>query len=210
MPLKTFVLVSNINNLSDARYCAGMGVDVLGFDLDTASPNLVAPEKFNELANWVSGVSFAGNIGHTLLNEEQAANLFDQYPLNYVISSRVENLSTFKTLNPSIQLIGQLETTLTTLSPEVLRELENLSVHTDFLLITLGEIEFDKGLAMIKRLSDEYPILLKNDLEVEQLLMAVETTSIKGISLSGGDEIRPGFKYFDQLADVLESLEIED
>ena len=29
MPLKTFVKVGNITNLSDARYCAGMGVDML-------------------------------------------------------------------------------------------------------------------------------------------------------------------------------------
>ena len=34
MSLKYFVHVSSINNLSDARYCSGMMVNSLGFDID--------------------------------------------------------------------------------------------------------------------------------------------------------------------------------
>ena len=41
--LKTLIKVSNINNLSDARYCAGMGVEMLGFSMDELSI-----EKFKE------------------------------------------------------------------------------------------------------------------------------------------------------------------
>ena len=36
------------------------------------------------------------------------------------------------------------------------------------------------------------------------------TSKVKGISLKGGEEIRPGYKDFDELADILEALEIED
>lgn len=34
MALKTFVKISGVNNLSDARYCAGMGVNQLGFNIE--------------------------------------------------------------------------------------------------------------------------------------------------------------------------------
>ncbi len=37
MALKTIVKVGNITNLSDARYCAVMGVDMLGFCLNKQS-----------------------------------------------------------------------------------------------------------------------------------------------------------------------------
>ena len=47
--------VSGINNLSNARYCAGMGVDMLGFDMDT-----IQLDYFNEIRNWVAGVKIVG------------------------------------------------------------------------------------------------------------------------------------------------------
>ena len=53
--LKTLVKVSGVNNLSNARYCAGMGVDMLGFDMDS-----MQIEQFHEIKNWVSGVKIVG------------------------------------------------------------------------------------------------------------------------------------------------------
>ena len=42
--LKTIVKVSEVNNLSDARYCAGMGVEYIGFSMDN-----VPFEKYKEM-----------------------------------------------------------------------------------------------------------------------------------------------------------------
>ena len=44
MGLRTSVIVNGVNNLSDARYCAGMGVDVIGFNLKLDDPNRVQPQ----------------------------------------------------------------------------------------------------------------------------------------------------------------------
>jgi hypothetical protein len=52
--LKTKVKVSSIENLSDARYCAGMGVEWLGF------PLAMPLEKFAEIRNWLAGVQIVG------------------------------------------------------------------------------------------------------------------------------------------------------
>jgi len=38
----------------------------------------------------------------------------------------------------------------------------------------------------------------------------VEETGVKGIEMEGGEEIKPGLKDFDELAEILEALEIED
>ena len=58
--LKTFVIVGEISNLSDARYCAGMGVDVLGFNINPVEETCVAPETLNEISGWVAGVAIHG------------------------------------------------------------------------------------------------------------------------------------------------------
>ena len=58
------MLVRGINNLSDARYCAGMGADGLIFTLDPALPGAVTPELVRELASWVSGVELIGEFGN--------------------------------------------------------------------------------------------------------------------------------------------------
>ena len=62
MPLRTFVKVGNITNLSDARYCAGMGVDMMGFCIDPENKNFVNPESFQEITKWVSLPHFVGEI----------------------------------------------------------------------------------------------------------------------------------------------------
>lgn len=66
MSLKTKVKVGNITNLSDARYCAGMGVDWLGFPIES-----VNPKTFAEITSWVTGPQFmielkAGTVPESL------------------------------------------------------------------------------------------------------------------------------------------------
>jgi phosphoribosylanthranilate isomerase len=53
--LKTIVKVSEVNNLSDARYCAGMGVEYIGFSMDN-----VPFEKYKEMRGWLAGVQIVG------------------------------------------------------------------------------------------------------------------------------------------------------
>ena len=55
MPLKTFVKVGSITNLSDARYCAGMMVDMLGFRSVEGQEGYIKPAQFQEIRGWISG-----------------------------------------------------------------------------------------------------------------------------------------------------------
>jgi phosphoribosylanthranilate isomerase len=51
MSLITRVKVGNITSLSEARYCAGMGVDFLGFRLGKGG---VSPQTYQDIINWIS------------------------------------------------------------------------------------------------------------------------------------------------------------
>jgi len=50
------VLVKSITSLSEARYCAGMFVDYISFDLDEESGYHVPKKKLEEIRGWLSGV----------------------------------------------------------------------------------------------------------------------------------------------------------
>ena len=63
MSLLLPVLVRGINNLSDARYCAGMGAQGLIFTLDPTLPGAVDAALVRELAGWVAGVELIGEFG---------------------------------------------------------------------------------------------------------------------------------------------------
>src|SRR6187402_1005196 len=62
MALKTFVKVGSITNLSDARYCAGMGADLLGFRVVEGHESYISPKQFQEIRGWVTGPKVVAEI----------------------------------------------------------------------------------------------------------------------------------------------------
>jgi phosphoribosylanthranilate isomerase len=62
MAYPTSILIRGINNLSDARYCAGMGADKLSFVLDPSLPGYLEPAVVKELAGWIAGVELMGSL----------------------------------------------------------------------------------------------------------------------------------------------------
>src|SRR5690606_31205998 len=102
MALKTFVKISEVNNLSDARYCAGMGVNLIGFSLDPTNPKAVTPEQFSEITGWISGVKLVGEFYESspLVIKE----LLGAYAVDYLQIKSVEELDYLSTVNIPILL----------------------------------------------------------------------------------------------------------
>lgn len=55
MALRAPVFAGNITNLSDARYFSGVGVQWLGFQVDSTQAAFLSPQQFKEIAGWVAG-----------------------------------------------------------------------------------------------------------------------------------------------------------
>lgn len=51
----SLIAISSLNDLQDARYCAAMNVDLVGFSLDKEATNSISPQKIREVAAWLSG-----------------------------------------------------------------------------------------------------------------------------------------------------------
>jgi len=195
MSLKHFVKLSNINNLSDARYGAGMGADMMGFQLDAGSQ--VSIEKFKEITSWVEGPEFVAEFSHPEINR-----------MLEVISACHPDVIEL----PDPVFLKELSHIDI---PVILRwpisKMESIPQHLDVAYLLL---DAEDGSALstaqkqrIKELGKEYRILLGAGISPENVLALCEELPIAGISLKGGDEIRAGYKDYDELADILETLE---
>ncbi|GAB3494907.1 hypothetical protein GCM10027341_11590 [Spirosoma knui] len=204
MALKTLVKISNVTNLSDARYCAGMGVDMLGFSMDSDSPEYVEPKKFDEIKSWVAGVQIVGETTST--DPETIEQLLATYQPDLLQVDEAALLPYLATYDKPLILRVDL-------SQLTLDQLDTLfqsgSSGAEYVLLeSKGALHFDADLkTALQRLANRYPILLGTGISVDNIHELLADLSVRGIALSGGDEERPGNKEFGDLMDILEAIE---
>lgn len=204
--LKTFVKISNVTNLSDARYCAGMGVDMLGFSVDENSEYYIVPKKYAEIRAWIAGVRLVVESAET--DPAKLLTTLTEYEFDAL---QVED--------PDLLLYLKSE-----LDKPLLLRVDMDHYEADELDALMGryaaEVEFflleseqnapltDEWQGYLRTLSRDYPILLGFGLENEAVVAeSIAATKTSGIALRGSEEIRPGYKDFGSLMDILESLD---
>jgi phosphoribosylanthranilate isomerase len=52
------IKVSGISGLTDARYCAGMGVEYLSLDFSNQGSAVISPENFQAIRPWIEGIKW--------------------------------------------------------------------------------------------------------------------------------------------------------
>lgn len=182
MALKTFVKVASITNLTDARYCAGMGVDMLGFQAVQGQPNYITPSAFQEIRGWITGPVIVAEV-YGIRDEAALADVLENYKPDY-LEMGLEELSRFSSL--SLPLI---------LSVETRPHIENLAILPAYLI---SDKELDTTIPLLARVQS-----------LEDLKSLITNKNITGIVLKGGTELKPGLKDFEVMNDVLEFLEEE-
>lgn len=203
MGLKTFVKVGNITNLSDARYCAGMGVDLLGFCFDKNSAQFVDPEAYKEIVGWLSGPEFVGEF--ETQNADEILNIKKELNLNYI---QVDNFELANNLANSHKIIYQLKLKSTD-SNSLKSHFRQLSDSIKYIFVELDKDNSELE-EQLDKLSDIYPILKGYNLSADTVVSEMSQKQFVGISLKGSQELKPGFKDYDELADILEALEDDD
>jgi phosphoribosylanthranilate isomerase len=187
MPLKTLVKVGSITNLSDARYCAGMGVDLLGFQVIETNKNYIAPALYQQIRGWVSGPKIVAEF-QGLNNSTDIEGLLNTYMPDYA-ELTIEGYKLFRN-RFNIPVIVNVE------AAEV--PLAVLESFSDVDYVITGNT-FSKEIFKGK-------VLARGD-DKETLKLLLNTSKIDGVALEGSPEIRPGFKNYDNLADILEMLD---
>ncbi|MHA8099493.1 N-(5'-phosphoribosyl)anthranilate isomerase [Aquirufa aurantiipilula] len=197
MMLKTRVKVSSIDNLSDARYCAGMGVDWLGFALHD-----MPLDKYKEIRNWLSGVEIVAELAG--LSSDQMKEIVQNYAPDWIeVDSRAQLPRLLELDIPKMMRVNidtdNLPALFATAAP-----------YINYFLLVADSPDSLQGMeAQIETWAAQYPVILGLELPEEDLEEWVEQSSIQGIGLTAGQEDRPGFRDFTDLMSILEKLETE-
>ncbi|GAA4297742.1 hypothetical protein [Nibribacter koreensis] len=205
MALSTIVLVNQISNLSDARYCAGMGVEMLGFSVEENTPAYTSPEAFKEISGWVAGVKLVGEIDEMPVEDIQP--LLQKYPLDMLQLNTVFLIEELEQI--PLPVILRVLIDKDTDEQNLLQFLELYQPHVEYFLIDSTELtSIDSAThGLLSDLSAKYSVLIGFGLTKENTKEAIEKIHPAGIALKGGQEIRPGFKDFDELEEIFEQLE---
>lgn len=183
MPLKTFVKVASILNLSDARYCAGMGVDMLGFQAIEGHDNYIKGSQFQEIRGWIAGPQIVAEL-YGIKDPGELTAIIDNYKPDY-LEMGLPELSLFTSLPvPIILSVGEKD------------NLDSLAIMPAYLTSN-------------NPFKTRIPLLVKVQSK-EDVKLLLENPFVTGIVLKGGAEVKPGLKDYEVISDVLELLETED
>lgn len=181
------IIVSGISNLSDARYCSGMGVEYLGVCIDQDNPSFLPIERFNEINSWLSGI-------------------------NWILETESKDIAAILSACKTYEVAG-----VSTDSPEMMEQLQAHDINVLFKNDVFRHFSVQNGilglvieypaLETTLQFSSVVPIYVAGELTIEQLEEVRDNESIAGVILNGGVEERPGFKNMDDLIDALEIFE---
>lgn len=180
MALKRIVKVGNITNLSEARYCSGMGVDMLGFRVIEGQENHLPASTYQEIKGWIAGPKVVAEL-YGMNDASALEKIIEEYRPDLLEISANELQYLPKHLDIPIIFSGEAGEHLNDFKIEFL----------------IGSIENSD--ATIPLLSH-----CENETQLETIL---QNPSIKGIVLKGTPEEKPGQQDYDHLADILEALE---
>ena len=202
--LNTIVKVSHITNLSDARYCAGMGVEMVGFMGDETAENYMPLKKFQEIRSWISGVKIV--LETTESDIEKIVERSQLYEPDMIQVSDYKQLAWLKA-ELNIPIVLRVEATQDADEIEGVMH-QNETYVSYFLIESEEDVELDADwYVLLDNLAQKYKILVGLSMAPEGVIKLLNTTPQIGIALHGSDEIRPGYKDFGKLMDILEVLE---
>jgi phosphoribosylanthranilate isomerase len=186
MPLKTLVKAGNISNLNEARYCAGMGVDLLGFRVIEGKPDYVSPKLFQEIRGWISGPEIVAEV-QGLESVEQLSAVIRDYAPNYI--ELTDSEYALHAAGLTLPCIVDITTS------ESIKSLNKTDGIAYFVVDDASRVRINSS-----------PFLLKIN-STTNLLEKIKLPSVAGIALNGSGETKSGVKDYDELADILELLD---
>lgn len=206
MNLKTFVKVGNISNLSDARYAAGFGVDMLGFNIDPSGEQAISINTAVEIMGWIAGATIVLECGSLPIEEIttfQKAHKFECIQVgNMAVANKLVDVDII--LQQNITSIQQLKNLLND-------GLMNANDHIQYVLLECSSCELFEPLdQIIAEYKGSMRLIKSFGIDTDAIERLLSIQSLKGIELKGAEEEQAGYKTYDQLADILEALEVED
>ena len=205
MALSTFVKICNISNLSEARYCAGMGVDQLGFNLNPNDKQAISIETFMDIKEWIAGVDLVGEFGD--IGQNDLLEIPQQLPLDLIETSNLELVEILGQQGRRISFRIEIFHHLHVIDLlETLQQLESHSVEQVIIESNSKQL-LDEIKTEVNSFSGNLRIIKAFNVHLDSLS---QLDGFQGIQLEGSEEDQPGLKDYGEVMDILEALEIDD
>ena len=197
MKSKKFVKIRGVNNLSDARYCSGMMVDVIGFNLNSNHKDGVSIEVLKAITQWIQGPQIAGEF------EDMELELIQTYlplvDLDIIETSNPDLLAPLSETGKKIYLKINLDTIDN--EQTLLNKIkEGQMAHK----IVVFRSQKSKNKTLIKQLlhyTQSEQIINGFNLDLDRL------DSWPAIEIMATAEEKPVFKDYGEIMDILEYIE---
>ncbi|MDZ7604131.1 MAG: hypothetical protein U5K79_00760 [Cyclobacteriaceae bacterium] len=197
--MNPLIYIRNVNNLSDARYCAAMGVDLIGFRLDPAAEGSLSAAKFKEIAGWISGVKIVGEFGSA--TSETIKDFLTSINIDYILAESGSDLHILGSVEKPLIIQVSIEDLIKGSRPEMNQN------NAAYLLLT-SELN-STNIPKAAFLNANLPMILGYGITAENVAALASDYGFAGISLTGGSEERPGYKDYDEMAEILEEIKVD-
>ncbi len=185
------VKVNAVDNLSDARYCAGMFVDFIGFSLKNEQNEWIEVAKITEMINWLSGVTFIGEVG-----EQDWPTNAHEYPFH------IWETSNYVLFEERIDQGFQIALCLDASDLQFMDKLMVARQKATYVRIKNASLEFVNSFT---NWDEKIFIHLTTELVAARIWEINEAIQL---AVDSGREVRPGQSDFGSLMDVLEALDM--
>ncbi len=209
--LRTKVKASSVSNLTDARYFAAWEVDWMGFNLEPGAD----PAQVVAIKEWIDGPLTTGEFN--LQSAEEIREHIQFIGLETVQLGHFSAMETAAYLHDEIPLLKVFHIDLDSRADEIEDHLSNFAPFVQHFLLNFSNhgiswrnLEEKTSLTTdwLADICERYPLILEIDIPVDQLLGILERLQPVGLSLQGGAEEKTGYKSFDELDDIFETLEV--
>jgi|GEM_PF-6425369 len=193
--LKTTVKLSHVTNLSDARYASAMGIEMIGFCLDPNDEDYVTIETCQEIASWISGVSFVAELENLKGSYHDLPEMF-----SYVETSEPQLI---QTQIPAIYFMDLYNIEI----DEVFGILdEEMNVEFAMMVIKAPFRKLKLLADRVYQMARSHKLLIQTECNPWVIDYVFENINPYGLQITGSKEERPGFKDYDELETILDYL----
>lgn len=197
------IKLSEVNNLSDARFGAAAGFDYLGFCFNPLSQSFIPPVKAKEIIDWVSGPFMVGEFGEQ--QSEEINHIAELLELDLIeINNQLLPDEVAKLNRPVIKYInlGKMN------EVQIKNEIHAYSNVCAGFVCRVASNDIEK-LAEIKLMLAKDAALFITGLDnPDTLYKAHHTSKPDGVYITGSKEEMVGVKDFESLQHFVEKFTI--
>ena len=200
MTPKKFIKIRGVNNLSDARYCSGMMVNVIGFNLDANQKDGVNIDSFKAITKWIQGPKIAGEFDNMEL--ELIRKYLSRIDLDIIETSNPSFLAPLIDTGKEVYLKINLDSLVN--EKALFNKIKEGQTANKIVVYSPEKSKNEKHLINLLNYTKNQQIINGFNLDLSQI------DFWPSIEIMATPEDKPGYKDYGEVMDVLEHINGEE